>query len=50
MVKVFDSDAKVHRAIPSLVQKFVSIAVHSITASDYGAGALDDKDLTVNSD
>ena len=34
MVKVFNSGAKGPGSIPSRAQKFVSIAAHSITASD----------------
>ncbi len=37
-------------SIPGRVQESVSIAASSITKSDYGAGAVNDKDFTVSSD
>ncbi len=50
---VFDSVTEGPHSISGWAQKFVSIAIRSITASesaDQRAGAVDDKDLAVSSD
>ena len=42
-------EQRVPGSIPSKAQKIVSNAARSITTSDCGAGAVDDKDLVVSS-
>ena len=50
LLKVFDSGAKDPRFNFRSSQKIVSITARSITASDHGAGVVDDKDFAVTSD